>query len=45
MIKLQKYILNIKKNIKRCKITEIFSYFGEFFSNTSQTPEILLSSI
>ena len=27
------------------KITEIFSYFGEFISNTSQTPEILLSSI
>ena len=31
--------------IRRCKITEIFSYFREIFSNTSQTPEILLTSI
>ena len=31
--------------IRRCKITEIFSFFGEIFSNTSRTPEILLSSI
>ena len=31
--------------IRRCKITEIFSYFRDIFSNTSQTPEILLSSI
>ena len=31
--------------IRRCKITEIFSYFREFFCNTSQIPEILLSSI
>ena len=45
MIKLQKCIRNIKNMIRRCKITEIFSYFGEFFSNTSQTPKILLSSI
>ena len=30
--------------IRRCKITKIFSFF-EIFSNTSQTPEILLSSI
>ena len=30
---------------RRCKITEIFSYFGEIFSNTSQTPEILLRII
>ena len=45
MIKLQKYILNINNMIRRCNITEIFSYFGEIFSNTSQTPEILLSSM
>ena len=45
MFKLQKYILNIQNLIRRCKFTEIFSYFGEIFSNTSQTPEILLSSI
>ena len=31
--------------IRRCNITEIISYFGEIVSNTSQTPEILLSSI
>ena len=45
IIKLQKYILNIKNMIRRCNITEIISYFGEIVSNTSQTPEILLSSI
>ena len=30
---------------RKCKITEISSYFSEIFSNTSQAPEILLSSI
>ena len=30
---------------RRCKITEMFSYFGVIFSNTSQTPEILLRII
>ena len=31
--------------IRRGKITKIFSYFGGFFSNTAQTPKILLRSM